>query len=92
LGARIFEPFFTTKESGSGIGLAVASQTIRDHGGRIRIEEPTAAAEGAEFVVDLPLAAVVAAGALGEVEPGTSLWLEHPAAPCADDGADALIP
>lgn len=32
---NIFTPFFTTKEDGSGIGLAVAKQIVRLHGGTL---------------------------------------------------------
>jgi signal transduction histidine kinase len=32
---RAFEPFFTTKPNGSGFGLYLAAEIIRDHGGRI---------------------------------------------------------
>jgi signal transduction histidine kinase len=90
---RIFEPFFTTKESGSGVGLAVASQTVRDHGGEIYVAEPTHPTEGAELVVSLPLAAVVPQGDLGAVEPGVSPWMEHPveATTVPSRGSDAPI-
>lgn len=53
---RIFEPFFTTKKEGSGIGLALAVQSIRENGGEILLEEPDVAGRGAEFVIQLPLA------------------------------------
>ncbi|HKM54829.1 MAG TPA: response regulator [Isosphaeraceae bacterium] len=33
--ARIFEPFFTTKEAGTGYGLYLASEILREQGGRL---------------------------------------------------------
>jgi two-component system, NtrC family, sensor kinase len=49
---RLFEPFVTSgKEDGLGLGLALARQTIRDHGGDIWTEP----AAGARFVIRLPL-------------------------------------
>ncbi len=55
---RILEPFFTTKQHGSGIGLAVASQGIRENGGELFLEEPAQLHQGAEFVISFPLAAL----------------------------------
>ena len=39
---RIFEPLFTTKQEGNGLGLAIARNIVRAHGGEIvlRINEP----------------------------------------------------
>lgn len=39
---RIFEPLFTTKQGGNGLGLAIARNIVRAHGGEIvlRINEP----------------------------------------------------
>jgi signal transduction histidine kinase len=34
---RLFEPFFTTKPNGSGYGLYLASEIVRDHGGRMTV-------------------------------------------------------
>ncbi len=52
--ARLFEPFFTTKEQGSGLGLAVVSQTVNDNGGRIEVE--SGEGEGTVFRIFLPAA------------------------------------
>jgi len=35
---RIFEPFFTTKDGGTGYGLFLASEILREHGGRLTAE------------------------------------------------------
>lgn len=60
----IFKPYFTTKRHGSGIGLAVAHQVVRAHGGQISVEdvEPgpqeagqTPGSAGARFRIRLPL-------------------------------------
>ena len=32
---RIFEPFFTTKAEGSGYGLYLAGEILREHAGRL---------------------------------------------------------
>ncbi|HEY2104845.1 MAG TPA: HAMP domain-containing sensor histidine kinase [Candidatus Binataceae bacterium] len=39
---RIFEPLFTTKQGGNGLGLAIARNIVRAHGGDIvlRVNEP----------------------------------------------------
>lgn len=49
---KIFRPYFTTKPDGNGIGLAVAQQVVRQHGGRISVESP--AGGGAVFRIWLP--------------------------------------
>ncbi len=49
----IFNPFFTTKPDGVGLGLAIVSKIIDDHGGKIAVSsEP---GRGTTFRVSLPL-------------------------------------
>jgi len=49
LRARIFEPFFTSKPGGSGLGLAVVMRTVEEHGGTMRLDEPSGLGQGATF-------------------------------------------
>jgi signal transduction histidine kinase len=44
---KIFKPYFTTKRDGNGIGLAVAQQVVKAHGGRILVEPGLGAKGGA---------------------------------------------
>jgi len=48
---RLFEPFVTTKPNGTGLGLAVASSIVAQHGGRIVLEDQEG--PGAVFAVRL---------------------------------------
>ena len=52
---KIFNPFFTTKPTGqgTGLGLAMCSDIVRQHGGNIRVEVEEG--EGTEMIIDLPL-------------------------------------
>lgn len=52
---HIFDPFFTTREvgTGKGLGLAVAYNVIKKHGGSIDVR--SAPNEGARFLIHLPL-------------------------------------
>ncbi|MCE9578231.1 MAG: HAMP domain-containing protein [Deltaproteobacteria bacterium] len=56
---RLFDPFFSTKERGTGLGLALTHQIVRDHGGAITVASAPGA--GATFVVSVPVS--------GEPEP-----------------------
>jgi len=52
---NLFVPFYTTKPTGSGVGLALAQQIARAHGGEIRLLNREDV-EGARATVRLPLA------------------------------------
>jgi two-component system, NtrC family, sensor histidine kinase HydH len=50
---QIFNPFFTTKSDGVGLGLAIVSKIVDEHGGRMAVEsEPE---KGSVFRVYLPI-------------------------------------
>lgn len=51
--AHLFEPMWTTKASGSGFGLAIARETMAEHGGEIQVLEDRAL--GAAFLLMLPI-------------------------------------
>jgi signal transduction histidine kinase len=54
---KIFQPFFTTKPTGqgTGLGLSLAYDIIKAHGGEIKVE--TTEGEGSEFIIQLSLKA-----------------------------------
>jgi two-component system, NtrC family, sensor kinase len=52
---KIFQPFFTTKPTGqgTGLGLSLAYDIVKAHGGEIKIE--TKEGVGSEFIIQLPV-------------------------------------
>ncbi len=64
--AKIFAPFFTTKPAGkgTGLGLAMSADIVREHGGTIEVNtEPGAFTE---MVIELPLQPPAKLGAVDE--------------------------
>jgi CheY-like chemotaxis protein len=58
--SNIFDPYFTTKREGSGLGLAVCFNVVKNHGGHITVQsEP---GRGATFEFFLPASAKADAG------------------------------
>lgn len=53
--SRIFDPFYTTKPvgKGTGLGLNVAYNLVKKHGGEIRVESEVSS--GTEFIIHLPV-------------------------------------
>ena len=49
---EIFNPFVTTKPEGVGLGLAIVSKIVDEHGGKISVESE--AGKGSIFRVQLP--------------------------------------
>ena len=51
--SKIFEPFFTTRKIGSGLGLSLSSQIIKQHNGDIIVESEEG--KGTTMTIKLPI-------------------------------------
>lgn len=81
---RLFDPFFSTKKHGSGLGLALTQEIVREHGGQVRVHSELR--RGATFSIWLP------ATGYGELEPGDSQSEVPPlAAPRAAAPEDVVL-
>jgi two-component system sensor histidine kinase HydH len=49
---QIFNPFFTTKQDGVGLGLAIVSKIVDEHGGHIAVESEVG--KGSTFRIQVP--------------------------------------
>jgi signal transduction histidine kinase len=85
---RIFEPFFTTKPGGSGIGLAMASQSVRANGGDLLLEPSFMVAQGSDFVVVFPLAPLEATTGVSSPSPGAARPMAIPSPSRAGTGRE----
>jgi PAS domain S-box-containing protein len=52
--ARIFEPFFTTKDTGSGLGLSISYELVKELGGDMSVMSELGV--GTTFTIRLPIA------------------------------------
>lgn len=50
---RIFETYYTTKEEGSGLGLLITYNIVKEHGGRIDVT--SSVGKGTEITIVLPI-------------------------------------
>jgi signal transduction histidine kinase len=50
---RIFDPFFTRKPGGMGLGLAISSSLVANHGGKLRLVKSDS--EGSIFELEMPV-------------------------------------
>lgn len=51
--SRLFEPYFSRKKGGTGLGLYIVYNIVKEHNGEIRLNEQKK--DGTEFIITLPV-------------------------------------
>jgi len=54
----VFEPFFTTKDTGTGLGLSMATRIVEAHGGAVAVRRGAGLGDGGRgacFALTLPV-------------------------------------
>jgi len=87
---RVFDPFFSTKQGGTGLGLALTQQIVRDHGGDIQVA--SAAGRGASFVVSVPVARVAMEDDVDPSASATRVTSPLPDESSQGDEAEVVVP
>lgn len=59
IASKIFEPLFTTKVKGTGLGMAIVANVVRQHGAQIRVDSEVG--RGTRVVIEFPETALRAA-------------------------------